>query len=141
MSDDKDHDELHREISNELVRTTLRFENGQKEFTSMRTDITKLQTTIEPKPVNWPYVIFSSLGVLVVLLTAWFALGSKFAERPTRSEVDTQIQALVNNQTELTKAQGDQRRLLDKIEAEQQSQQTTLMEMHQDLRTLVQSRR
>lgn len=138
---DQEHAEAHREIGNELVRTTLRFENGQKEISSMRADIVKLQTSIEPKPVNWPYVVFSSIGVLVVLLTAWFALGSKFSERPTRTEVDKQIQALVNNQESLEKAQGEQRRVLDKIEASQHAADKTLSEMHEDIRTLVRSRR
>ncbi len=138
---DQEHIKHHQEIGNESVRTALKFENGQKEISGMRADIIKLQTTIEPKPVNWPYVIFSSIGVLVVLLTAWFALGSKFAERPTRLEVDRQIQTLVTSQADLSKAQVEQRRVVDKIEANQDASDKVLVEMHEDIRSLIRARR
>lgn len=137
---EQEHAEAHRTLGEESVKTALRFENGQKEISSMRADITKLQTTIEPKPVNWPYVVFSSIGVLVVLFAAWFALGAKFSERPTRSEVDKQIQALVDGQSKLTDSQTQQQRLLDKLVEKQENSEKVMTDIRQDVRTLLNRR-
>lgn len=137
---DKEHEEEHRNLREENVRTALRFENGQKEIAALRDGVTELKTQIAPKPVNWPYIIFSGVGVLVVLLASWFALGAKFTERPTRDEVDKQIKTLVDNQSKLSETVAQQQRLVDKLVEKQEASDKVLTEIRQDVRVLLNRR-
>jgi hypothetical protein len=72
----------------------LRLENGSRVFTDIkaeigivRADLKEIAKSTAPKPVDWFRIITWGFTALVCVLGSWWALSSKFAERPTSGDV------------------------------------------------------
>ena len=86
-----------------MIEHKLRLENGSRVFTDIKSEIANLRGEIRdvvkqsaPKPMDWWRAVGYAAGVLVTILTAWWALSQQLADRPTMDQIDKVMKAHVD---------------------------------------------
>jgi len=133
--------EEHKHIEEAIVEHRMRLENGVKAFSELKEE----QKALKPKPLNWITVTFSAIGVLITVLSSWWALSTKFAERPTISDVKEIVQShsqihghpgTIEELKANREEQQEQRRTLDRIETRQDQTSKDVAEIKTDLKAI-----
>lgn len=91
------HEDMNRAIKGveaAVAEHKLRLDNGSRVFTdikaeigNVRVDLKEITKSTTPKPVDWFRIVTWGFTALVCVLGSWWALSSKFAERPTSGDV------------------------------------------------------
>lgn len=83
-----------------MIEHRVRLENGTKVFadvrddiSSMRADMRGLETRLAPKPMDWWKIIVGASGLLIAVLSGWWALSQRLSERPTEVQVERSLKA------------------------------------------------
>ena len=84
---------------------SLQLGHGTKAFSEIRVAVTDVSDAVAkvaqaqaPKPTKWLQIVGAFSGTLIVLLTAWWGLSTKFSDRPTEAKVDQIMQAHVSSE-------------------------------------------
>ncbi len=105
----------------------IRLQNGQKAFDQLRDKMTSVEVKMAPKPVNYVGITSIGIGLLLAAVTALWGLSVLFSDRPTRDEVERQVQeqrkAIDEQSGELrtmSDRQTEQRVILDTVRSDVQ---------------------
>ncbi len=136
----EEHQKEHKKLDELLVESRVRFENGTKAFEEIRNEL----HSHRPKPLPVWQMFISGVGLLVTILSAWWALSSMFAERPTASEVRDTLEAHAKSehpataarQAELQHEQTEQKLLMNNLMNAQQQMNRDLAEIKADVKIM-----